>query len=199
MYLRRYCTVHVRVPVCAVTGYSTCRFVEVVNLGTHYLGVVVRFVRSETPRAHFPARAGGHGDGAAASRGVQTHPQRRRRVSPAGIRRPRAVRVLPRRWSSHVVVCAGARNVVQESLRVRHRDRCVLYTLVPIRPRPRGERRSLRTLPGASLRPSPLAGFNPDTPRRLSTPLLTPFNSTPTDGAKTRRGSASTWTASTKS
>ena len=37
----------------------------------------------------------------------------------------------------------------------------------PIRPRWRGERRSLRTLPGASLRP-PLA-FNPR-PRRLSTP-----------------------------
>ena len=28
------------------------------------------------------------------------------------------------------------------------------YTLVPIRPRSRGERRSLRTLPGVSLRPS---------------------------------------------
>jgi hypothetical protein len=41
------------------------------------------------------------------------------------------------------------------------------YTLVPIRPRRRGERRSLRTLPGASLR-SPLA-FN-TRPRRLSTP-----------------------------
>ena len=41
------------------------------------------------------------------------------------------------------------------------------YTLVPIRPRWRGERRSLRTLPGASLRP-PLP-FNPR-PRRLSTP-----------------------------
>ena len=53
------------------------------------------------------------------------------------------------------------------------------YTLVPIRPRSRGERRSLRTLPGASLRPGSLA-FNPDTPRRLSTPLLTPLNSTPT-------------------
>jgi hypothetical protein len=51
-------------------------------------------------------------------------------------------------------------------------------TLVPIRPRRRGERRSLRTFPGVSLRP-PLA-FNPDTPRRLSTPFLTPFNSTPT-------------------
>jgi hypothetical protein len=57
------------------------------------------------------------------------------------------------------------------------RGRCVargaheggaFYTLVPIRPRRRGERRSLRTFPGASLRP-PLA-FNPDTPRRLSTP-----------------------------
>ena len=52
-----------------------------------------------------------------------------------------------------------------------------LITLVPVRPRRRGERRSLRTLPGASLRPPPLA-FNPDTPRRLSTPLLTPLNST---------------------
>ena len=40
-------------------------------------------------------------------------------------------------------------------------------TLVPIRPRSRGERRSLRTLPGDSLRP-PL-GFNPR-PRCLSTP-----------------------------
>ena len=40
-------------------------------------------------------------------------------------------------------------------------------TLVPIRPRSRGERRSLRTLPGASLRPH--HAFNPDTPRRLST------------------------------
>ena len=41
-------------------------------------------------------------------------------------------------------------------------------TLVPVRPRRRGERRSLRTLPGASLRPGSL-GFNPR-PRRLSTP-----------------------------
>ena len=47
--------------------------------------------------------------------------------------------------------------------------RRVVLTLVPIRPRRRGERRSLRTFPGVSLRPSPL-GFNPDTPRRLSTP-----------------------------
>jgi len=43
-------------------------------------------------------------------------------------------------------------------------------TLVPIRPRRRGERRSLRTFPGASLRPH--LAFNPDTPRRR------PFNST---------------------
>ena len=41
------------------------------------------------------------------------------------------------------------------------------YTLVPIRPRSRGERRSLRTFPGASLRPS--LAFNPR-PRHLSTP-----------------------------
>ena len=38
--------------------------------------------------------------------------------------------------------------------------RVLLLTLVPIRPRRRGERRSLRTFPGVSLRPSPLA-FNP--------------------------------------
>jgi hypothetical protein len=50
-----------------------------------------------------------------------------------------------------------------------------IFTLVPIRPRPLGERRSLRTLsPGDSLLP-PLA-FDPR-PRRLSPPLLTPFNS----------------------
>eukprot|EP00982_Pelagococcus_subviridis_P011268 31074-Pelagococcus_subviridis.AAC.2 len=55
------------------------------------------------------------------------------------------------------------------------------HTLVPIRPRRRGERRSLRTFPGVSLRPGSLA-FNPH-PRRLSTPTdafqlqLTPFNS----------------------
>ena len=57
------------------------------------------------------------------------------------------------------------------------RDRRVLVTLVPIRPRRRGERRSLRTkiLPGASLRPPLLAGFNPDTPRCLSTPSSDAF------------------------
>jgi elongator complex protein 1 len=69
------------------------------------------------------------------------------------------------------------------ALAARHRvdlnllvDYGTFYTLVPIRPRSRGERRSLRTFPGASLR-APIA-FNPR-PRRLSTPLLTPFNSTP--------------------
>jgi hypothetical protein len=41
------------------------------------------------------------------------------------------------------------------------------FTLVPIRPRWRGERRSLRTFAGVSLRPGSLA-FNPR-PRRLST------------------------------
>ena len=59
--------------------------------------------------------------------------------------------LFPERWFDLVVVLT-----------------CVFFTLVPIRPRWRGERRSLRTFPGVSLRP-PLA-FNPDTPRRLSTP-----------------------------
>jgi hypothetical protein len=65
--------------------------------------------------------------------------------------------------------------------------RRVLLTLVPIRPRSRGERQSLRTFPGVSLRP--LLAFNPR-PRHLSTPLLTPFNSTPTF-ARMERPSAS--------
>ena len=47
------------------------------------------------------------------------------------------------------------------------RARGASYTLVPIRPRRRCERRSLRTLPGVSLRPS--LAFNPRL-RRLSTP-----------------------------
>ena len=51
------------------------------------------------------------------------------------------------------------------------------YTLVPIRPRWRGERRSLRTFPGASL--SPLLAFNPR-PYDAFQLQLTPFNSTPT-------------------
>ena len=52
------------------------------------------------------------------------------------------------------------------------------YTLVPIRPRRRGGRRSLRTLPGASLRPS--NAFNPR-PRRLST-LTDAFQLHPVEG-----------------
>ena len=72
------------------------------------------------------------------------------------------------------------RGAVRAHRQARRRARvgCVrLFTLVPIRPRSRGERRSLRTFsPGVSLRPGSLA-FNPDTPRRLSTPLLTPMNS----------------------
>jgi hypothetical protein len=57
-------------------------------------------------------------------------------------------------------------------------DGAFYLTLVPIRPRRRGERRSLRSFsPGVSLRPH--HPFNPR-PRRLSTPLLTPLNSTPT-------------------
>ena len=55
-----------------------------------------------------------------------------------------------------------------------------IITLVPIRTRPRGERRSLRTFPPPVVSGSAHASFafNPDTPRRLSTPPLTPLNST---------------------
>jgi hypothetical protein len=49
-------------------------------------------------------------------------------------------------------------------------DPGAFYTLVPIRPRSRGERRSLRTFAGVSLRPA--LPFN-TRPRRLSTPTDT--------------------------
>jgi hypothetical protein len=58
-------------------------------------------------------------------------------------------------------------------------------TLVPIRPRSRGERRSLRTFAVVYFRPGSLV-FNPR-PRRLSTPLLTPFNSTPISSLRMER------------
>ena len=45
-----------------------------------------------------------------------------------------------------------------------------MLTLVPIRPRPRGERRSLRTFPGVY--------FSPPRVPRFQRPTSTPFNST---------------------
>jgi len=72
-----------------------------------------------------------------------------------------------------------------------------VFTLVPIRPRRRGECRFLRTFAGVSLRPGSLA-FN-TRPHCLSTPLLTPLNSTPTFFARmdvyaqTRRRSRPRW------
>jgi hypothetical protein len=68
--------------------------------------------------------------------------------------------------------------------------------LVPIRPRRRCERRSLRTFPGASLRP-PLA-FKPR-PRRLSTspdafelhPDVRSYGQLPSDTSKARTRDAS--------
>jgi hypothetical protein len=70
--------------------------------------------------------------------------------------------------------------------------KCVL-TLVPIRPRRRGERRSLRTFAGVSLRPGSLA-FNPR-PRCLSTPsdafqLHPDVRSTQGGGLRRRRAHA---------
>ena len=86
--------------------------------------------------------------------------RRRRRRSRAASRETRA------RESSRSTSCREKR--AASSRRAATRSGA-FYTLVTIRPRSRGERRSLRTLPGASLRPGSLA-FNPDTPRRLSTP-----------------------------
>ena len=65
-----------------------------------------------------------------------------------------------------------------------------IFTVVPIRPRWRGKRQSLRTFAVISLLP-PL-GFNPR-PRCLSTPLLTPFDSTPTFARTDPRPSGHVW------
>ena len=65
--------------------------------------------------------------------------------------------------------------------------RSFVFTLVPIRPTAFARRdaapRGLRPA-GASLRPGSLAAFDPDTPRRLSTPTDAPLNSTPTSQIK---------------
>ena len=60
-----------------------------------------------------------------------------------------------------------SRRVTSESACWTRRAAGAFYTPVPIRPRSRGERHSLRTLPGGSL--CPALGFNPR-PRSLSTP-----------------------------
>ena len=125
------------------------------------------------------------------------------RIGRDGTRRPTSVRRRPARRPApprraltsdlssvpHVFVGAGRRSHGLGKRRAERLGRevpgrdpgqlegALSFTLVPIRPRSRGERRFLRTSPGVSLRP-PLA-FDPR-PRRLSTPLLTPFNSTPT-------------------
>jgi hypothetical protein len=116
---------------------------------------------------------------------------RRPRPSPSPRRsRPRSRPSRPRRSRPHSAPLARRARAVVRRERVRpavpeHRAArrgelgpgAFSFTPVPIRSRLRGERRSLRTFPGDSLRPGSLA-FNPR-PRCLSTPLLTPFNSTP--------------------
>jgi lysine-specific demethylase/histidyl-hydroxylase NO66 len=78
--------------------------------------------------------------------------------------------------SLHVTLSTNQFNtwadVLELALPAAIRDAGAFYTLVPIRPRRRGERRSLRTFPGASLRPH--LAFN-TRPRRLSTPPTDAF------------------------
>jgi len=89
-----------------------------------------------------------------------------RRARRAGARGDRARRRRRRGKRGGRRVAERAADARRRRLR-RLRVSGAFYTLVPIRPRQRGERRSLRTFPGASLRPPP--AFNP-LPRRLSTP-----------------------------
>ena len=113
-------------------------------------------------------------------RAVPRRPTTRRDASGGAVQRPRRHRVRARERRGYRRGRGGSEGDVASLTMPRHRPgvsrirrregeavRGAFYTLVPIRPRSRGERRSLRTFPGASLRP-PLA-FNPRL-RRLSTP-----------------------------
>eukprot|EP00982_Pelagococcus_subviridis_P013020 31209-Pelagococcus_subviridis.AAC.4 len=137
-------------------------------------GVVARARR----RRRVGARAGrDREDGARLQRGGDGERSRsRRRVARARRRRRKGARAgaLPRDAApgKPPEECA-----VDDRVRGAHGDarapgrdaRGASHTLVPVRPRWRGERRSLRTFPpGVSLRPGSLA-FNPR-PRSLSTP-----------------------------
>jgi len=99
---------------------------------------------------------------------------RRRRV-PSGVRRA-LLRDSPRDASTPGGVSTRAR---QGTKYIYSPSR----TLVPTRPRSRGARRSSRTL---------RFGFDPDTPRRLSTPPLTPFDSAPPRPRRPRRTRSTT-------
>ena len=123
-----------------------------------------------------------------------------------------ATRYLPQVYSSYVNKGSGSLSYVRFFLCIGGGlgatiQKLVLgafYTLVPIRPRSRGERRSLRTFAVVPLRPGSLAfdplAFDPR-PRRLSTPLLTPFNSTQarTYRRGCRRSSGTGWRLSSSS
>ena len=90
------------------------------------------------------------------------------RVPHGGADDPAAPRRYPARVGGGTAGAAALDESRVASLAAAGLDRDgAFYTLVPIRPRSRGERRSLRTFPGASLRPS--LAFNPR-PRCLSTP-----------------------------
>eukprot|EP00982_Pelagococcus_subviridis_P004586 29243-Pelagococcus_subviridis.AAC.8 len=101
--------------------------------------------------------------GTARARAPPTPRERRRRTTRRRRRRARwgpcPGGTLPRAYPTSTPRTARA-----SSRRIRR----VILTPVPIRPRSRGARRSLRTFPGVSLRPGPLA-FDPRA-RRLSTP-----------------------------
>ena len=103
-------------------------------------------------------------------------PPRNARAPPPPGRRPLALAsddVLRRGGASSVVALTGeraeaaSREKPLDASLPRRISGAFYITLVPIRPRSRGERRSLRISPGVSLRPP--HGFNPR-PRCLSTP-----------------------------
>jgi len=104
-------------------------------------------------------------------------------------RRAAPIDVLAERRAARAAEEAARRRREADEIRAKRlaeaeERRCASHlTLVPVRPRSRGERRFLRTFAIVYFRPH--LAFNPR-PRRLSTPLLTPFNSTQTPSGSSR-------------
>ena len=116
--------------------------------------------------------AAGEGASASASAAPATARRRRRRLEPTVKLVDVVVNDALALTPAMIGGRGGARGKNQQQKRWRswfgaRSGSGAFYTLVPIRPRSRGGRRSLRTFAGASLRPPP--AFNPR-PRRLSTP-----------------------------
>ena len=165
----------------------TQRLLYVPSVGACVLAADFLEALSHSPRGSFSGRGESGGGGGLESENKRKR-KRRRRLSFASSVASKALAATAlvlaaakttRRnlaWKNDATLFAAARETCPNSAKTLVNLGILgeRSALVPIRPRRRGERRSLRTFPGVSLRPR--LAFN-TRPRRLSTPPLTPFNS----------------------